>query len=161
SNNYTIAGFANAYVVSDSWGGTEGSYATAMETTLETAAASGISVDFSTGDCGDGTYHSSWPCTASGSANVEYPASSAYSTAVGGTSVFVDNNWNYAFESLWGSYYAGHFYGGTTGGISQFYGPVTWQSSISGFTAGGYNAGTVGDYNMRALPDIAMLADPY
>ena len=29
------------------------------------------------------------------------------------------------------------------------------------FTAGGYNAGTVGQYNKRAIPDIAMLADLY
>ena len=132
-----------------------------MEAVLETAAAFGISFNFSTGDCGDGTYHSSWPCTAAVEAYVEFPASSAFTTAVGGTSTFVDTNWNYAFEALWGSYYGGGFYGGTTGGISKFYGPVSWQSSISSFTAGGYNNGTVGFYNKRAVPDIAMLADPY
>ena len=163
SNNYTIAGFSNAYVVSNSWGISEtmGS-SPSMETDFETAAAHGLSFNFSTGDCGDGTYNSSWPCTSYGvQPSVEYPASSAYTTAVGGSSVFVDNNWNYAFEMVWGSYYQGAFYGGTTGGISQYYGPVSWQNSISGFTAGGYNSGTVGYYNKRALPDIAMLADPY
>ena len=163
SNNYTIAGFSNAYVVSNSWGISELSagYSPAMEAALETAAAFGISFNFSTGDCGDGTYNSSWPCSAAVEAYVEFPASSAFTTAVGGTSTFVDNNWSYAFEALWGSYYGGSFYGGTTGGISKFYGPVSWQSSISSFTAGGYNNGTVGFYNKRAVPDIAMLADPY
>ena len=163
SNNYTIGGFSNAYVVSNSWGLSELSvgHSPAMETALQTAAAFGISFNFSTGDCGDGTYNSSWTCTAGAEASVEFPASSAYVTAVGGTSVFVDNNWNYAFESLWGSYYAGSFYAGTTGGISKFYGPVSWQKSIMNFTAGGYNNGTIGSYNKRAVPDIAMLADPY
>jgi subtilase family serine protease len=37
----------------------------------------------------------------------------------------------------------------------------SWQSSISSFTAGGYNAGTIGSYNKRAVPDVGMLADPY
>ncbi|MCL9685137.1 S53 family peptidase [Legionella maioricensis] len=163
SNNYTIAGFSNAYVVSNSWGISELSagHSPAMEAALQTAAAFGISFNFSTGDCGDGTYNSSWPCSAAAEAYVEFPASSAFTTAVGGTSAFVDNNWNYAFEALWGSYYSGNFYAGTTGGISKFYGPVSWQSSIMNFTAGGYNNGTVGFYNKRAVPDIAMLADPY
>lgn len=163
NNNYSIAGFPNAYVVSNSWGISE-TYGSspAMETRLEIAAAHGISFNFSTGDCGDGTYNSSWPCSMnSAQANVQYPASSAFTSAVGGTSTFVDNNWNYAFETLWGSYYNGAYYGGTTGGISQFYGPVSWQNSISNFIAGGYTLGTVGAYGKRALPDIAMLADPY
>lgn len=163
NNNYTIAGFPNAYVVSNSWGISEVYGRSAgMETMLEIAAAHGISFNFSTGDCGDGTYNSTWPCSKnSAQANVQYPASSAFTTAVGGTSAFVDNNWNYAFETLWGSYYDGAYYGGTTGGISQFYGPVAWQSSISNFLAGGYTLGSVGAYAKRALPDIAMLADPY
>jgi len=163
TNNYTIAGFNNAYVVSNSWGLDESSGSSpAMETHLETAAGAGISFNYSTGDCGDGTYSSSWPCSIIGATpTVEYPASSAYTTAVGATSMFVDNNWNYAFEALWGSYYDGAFYGGTTGGISQFYGPVTWQNSISNFYAGGYTNGPVSSYGKRALPDIAMLGDPY
>lgn len=161
NNDFVIAGFSNAYVISDSWGGPEYA-ASPLETTFATAASHGISVNFSTGDCGDNTYNSSWPCTSGGSSpSVEYPASSIYVTAVGGTSLFVNDQWAYAFEGLWGSYYAGAYYGGTTGGISQFYGPVSWQSSISSFTAGGYTSGTVGSYNKRALPDIAMLADPY
>lgn len=162
NNNFTIAGFSNAYVVSNSWGGSETTGSEpGVESTLEKAAAHGISFNFSTGDCGDQTYNSSWPCTIQGATpTVEFPASSAFVTAVGGTSLFVDNNWNYAFEALWGSRLDSGFYAGTTGGVSQFYGPVTWQSSISGFTAGGY-AGTVGSYNKRVLPDISMSADPY
>ena len=163
TSNYTIGGFTNAYVVSNSWGysETEGP-SPGTETSLEKAAAFGISFDFSSMDCGDGTYSSSWTCTAEGAhPTVQYPASSSYTTAVGGSSLFVDNNWNYSFEALWGSYYDGAFYAGSTGGISQLYGPVAWQGSINSFTAGGYTAGTVGSYNKRAVPDVAMLADPY
>ena len=176
TNDYTIAGFPNAYVVSNSWGSTEShSVAPFMETILEKAAAHGISFNFSTGDCGDETYTSS-QCTNDDSPSpevisVNYPASSAYVTAVGGTSVFVDNSWNYAFETVWGTYINfvdddplpldhGFVFGGG-GGISQYYGPVALQRSINGFTAGGYGAGTVGQYNKRALPDIAMLGDPF
>ena len=142
-----------------------------MEAMLEMAAVQGISFNFSTGDCGDETYTSN-QCRHDENPeliSVNYPASSAYVTAVGGTSLFVDYNWNYAFETGWGTYIysaddddlgPGFVFGGG-GGISKYYGPVAWQSSISGFTAGGYNAGSVGQYNKRALPDIAMLADPY
>ncbi|MGL5742215.1 MAG: hypothetical protein ACRCXC_06550 [Legionella sp.] len=59
SNNFTIAGFSNAYVISNSWSGPESSSIdpnTSMEQSLQTAAAFGISVQFSSGDCGDNTY---------------------------------------------------------------------------------------------------------
>jgi len=160
TNNYRIGGFAHTYVMSNSWSGTEpGAYDPALETSIEIAAAHGISFNVSTGDCGDNTYSNSG-CEASSQPAVNYPGSSAFSTAVGGTSLFVDNNWHYAFESLWGSYFNGQFNGGSGGGISQNVDAVSWQNSISHFTAGGYTAGTIGAYNKRAVPDIAMLADP-
>jgi subtilase family serine protease len=156
SNNHTIASFSNASVVSNSWGFYESSGVfPSMETTLETAAANGISFSFSSGDCGDNFN----TCEFVGQIEVNYPSSSAFVTSIGGTSAFVDNSWNYAFETGWGTFTTQFVYGGG-GGISQDYGPVTWQNSISNFTAGGYTAGTVGHYDKRALPDVAMLADP-
>ncbi|MCW8398651.1 S53 family peptidase [Legionella sp. PATHC038] len=163
-NKFTIAGFSNAYVISNSWSGEE-TLDPSFEHTLELAAAAGISVNFSSGDCGDNTYITEKKCTPPRppSPTVDYPSSSAYVTAVGATALFVDTNYRYAFETVWGSVkndsgsYA--FDGGTGGGISRFYGPVTWQNSISNYTAGGY--GVINNYGKhRALPDIAMLGDP-
>ena len=133
-----------------------------METDLEIAAMYGLSLDYSSGDCGNNIYatHTTTCVTGSTTPTVNYPASSAYVTAIGGSSLFVDNAYQYAFETGWGSYQDEDFLFGSGGGISQLYGPVAWQSSISSFTAGGYPNGTVGQYNKRALPDIAMLADP-
>lgn len=161
-NNYTLAGFANAYVISNSWSSPENGIDTALESTLELAAAAGISVNFSSGDCGDNTYTTQTKCSGTGASSlaVNYPSSSAYVTAVGATALFVDQNYRYAFETVWGTVNSALAYGGGTGGgISQYYGPVAWQSSISNFTAGGY--GVINSYgSRRALPDIAMLGDP-
>ncbi|CAM2876418.1 serine protease, subtilase family [Legionella steigerwaltii] len=163
-NNFTIAGFSNAYVISNSWSGQE-ILDTSFEQTLQLAATAGISVNFSSGDCGDNTYITEKKCTPprSPSPTVEYPSSSAYVTAVGATALFVDTNYRYAFETVWGSVKnvnGNYSYdGGTGGGISQFYKPGNWQNSISNYTAGGY--GVISNYGKRrALPDIAMLGDP-
>lgn len=164
NDNFTIAGFPNAYVISNSWSSLEISDI-AFEQTLELAAAAGISVNFSSGDCGDNTYTTDKKCTPPrpSSPVVDYPSSSAYVTAVGATALFVDTNYRYAFETVWGSVKNTNgsfsYDGGTGGGISQFYGPVAWQNSIRNFTAGGY--GVINNYGShRALPDIAMLGDP-
>ncbi|MDR3441658.1 MAG: S53 family peptidase [Legionella sp.] len=159
-NNYSIAGFANAYVISNSWSSPE-SFDAALESTLQLAAASGISVNFSSGDCGDNTYTNSGKCNGTwpSAPTVNYPSSSAYVTAVGATALFVDNKYRYAFETVWGTVRSLAYDGGTGGGISQFYGPVSWQSSISNYTAGGY--GVITNFGTRrALPDVAMLGDP-
>ncbi|CAM4443140.1 MAG: hypothetical protein LEGION0403_FIIPPAGN_00140 [Legionella sp.] len=164
-NNYSINSFSNAYVISNSWSSAE-TNDPALESTLELAAAAGISVNFSSGDCGDNTYPTASKCSGawpSSPLTVNYPSSSAYVTAVGATALFVDANYRYAFETVWGTVRSISgtlsYAGGTGGGISQYYGPVTWQSSISSFTAGGY--GVISSFgNLRALPDVAMLGDP-
>lgn len=164
-NNFTIGGFSNAYVISNSWSSGE-ILDNALESTLELAAAAGISVDFSSGDCGDNTYPTQTKCTGHwpSSPTVHYPSSSAYVTAVGATALFVDSTYRYAFETVWGTVKThngtSEYDGGTGGGISQFYGPVAWQNSISQFTAGGY--GVISNFgSRRSLPDIAMLGDPH
>lgn len=158
NNNYTIAGFHNATVVSNSWGEQEGFGFWPIESTLELAAAHGISFNFSTGDCGDGSYVSASCSPILPQKNVQYPASSAYVTAIGGTSLFVDSTWKYAFETVWGTFYNNAFNFGGGGGISRYFGPVAWQNAINFFIAGGY--GPIYQFNKRALPDISMVADP-
>lgn len=164
NESYSIGGFDNAYVISNSWSSPE-TQDVALETRLQLAAAAGISVNFSSGDCGDNTYTNAGKCNGSwpSAPMVDYPSSSAFVTAVGATALFVDNNYRYAFETVWGAVKTVSgvlsYTGGTGGGISQFYGPVAWQSAISSFTAGGY--GQISTFsNYRAIPDIAMLGDP-
>lgn len=151
-NNFMIGGFPNAYVISNSWGGPEVDDP-ALENALEIAASSGISVNFSSGDCGDNTYTNNKKCTGSGSPTVNYPASSPFVTAVGATTLFVNHQYQYAFETVWGTVKDSQYDGGTGGGISSIYGPVNWQNSIHNFYAGGY--GSLNNYpDKRALPDI-------
>lgn len=167
-NKSNIAGFNNAYVISNSWGGPD-HLDQALETQLQLATASGISVNFSSGDCGDDTYATSKKCTGYSSVPASnYPASSPYVTAVGATALFVDKNYQYAFETVWGTVKPENaqktkyvYDGGTGGGVSKVYGPVSWQkSTIYSFTAGGYGPLSQFKY-MRAVPDVAMLGDPH
>ena len=153
SNHFSIAGFANAYVISNSWGGVE--YPNnATNGSFEQAAAEGLSINFASGDDGDNIQRH-------GSLSVMYPASSQYVTAVGGTSLFVGEQWDYAFETGWGTRsVSGVFQSGSGGGLSRYYPLPAWQRSIGAFVAGGYSQGTIAKYKGRALPDISMLGDP-
>ncbi len=152
SGNHSFADFSNTFVSSNSWGSNE-YFDPTLEMNLQKAAMSGMSVNFSSADCGDGSYNSHWPCTHHSHAPVvQYPASSANATAIGGTSLFVDSNHHYAFESGWGSVktvppsITPTFYAGSTGGISNFYSAPQWQknTTFQGFTAGGY--GVIANY---------------
>ena len=158
NNNYSIGGFPNAFIISNSWGGAGSEGDPVLDPALQLAAASGLSLNFGSGDCGDQTYHSFLCSAVATTPTVFYPASSSYASAIGGSSLFVDNNWSYAFESGWGTYANGQFQAGSGGGISQVFSAPFWQNSIRGFSAGGY-PGIVGNYGNRALPDIAMLGD--
>ncbi|MBN9227882.1 MULTISPECIES: S53 family peptidase [Legionella] len=159
NNQFTLGGFTNAYVVSNSWGSAYDLQNEPLDATLQVATGMGASINFAAGDCGDQTYHSSWPCAKIGNdPSIGFPASSAYVTSVGGSSLFVDSNYNYAFESGWGTYKNGKLYSGSMGGVSKWRSFPSWQAPISNFTAGGY--GIVGSTN-RAIPDIAMVADYY
>ena len=76
--------------------------------------------------------------------SVEYPASSPNVVAVGGTSLFVDSNYNYVTELAWDA-------GG--GGTSNLEPAPMWQFDDMAVPT----ASTTG---LRALPDIAMAAGP-
>lgn len=106
------------------------------------AAAQGQTVFTSTGDNG-----SACPVVGvtngvplSGAAGmVEYPASSPYVVAVGGTTLTTDANFNYIAEVGWDA-------GG--GGISAWEGSPFWQQPVLPTTAAG-----------KAIPDVSMDAD--
>jgi subtilase family serine protease len=163
-------------VISNSWGNFEalGNPARFNRDTriLEMAAAQGIDVNFSTGDFGDNS-------PVLGFATVQFPASSPFATAVGGTSMALnlDNN-RILFQTGWGTnltqiadtvslgsppvvpprkvpgagYLPGSFRGfqfGSGGGASGVFPRPSFQSSLPA------------PENTRLLPDISWLADPF
>jgi subtilase family serine protease len=125
-------------------------YVKPFEDTLIQAAAEGIGVYFSSGDSGDETVNH-------GFATTDWPASSPWVTAVGGTSLGVDQSGARAIETGWGtsSYNCdattlactrtGWLYG-AGGGVSQLFAKPSYQSALS--TSG------------RAVPDVSALGDP-
>ena len=125
-------------------------YVKPYEDTLIQAAAEGIGVYFSSGDSGDET-------STFGFATTDWPASSPWVTAVGGTSLGVDQNNTRAIETGWGtSSYScntttlvctrtGWLYG-SGGGVSVVF-PKPWYQS--GLNLSG-----------RGVPDVAALGDP-
>jgi subtilase family serine protease len=144
------------------------------------AAAEGIGLNFSSGDSGDEVANT-------GVKSVDYPASSPWVTAIGGTSLFLNSDNSYNFETGWGNKLdklascatsvpdpstglkdcttydkstaaSLGFQGGAGGGLSYNFTAQPWQSAAIGSdTASGF--GTVGTH--RAVPDVSMLADPY
>jgi subtilase family serine protease len=147
-------------VISNSYGFPEalfGAYTVqGFEQVLKKAAAAGINVDFSSGDGGD---------QGTGSPNgggQSYPATSAYVTAIGGTSIGIPNGTKDGAEVGWGNNasilsfaldsvldppFVLGFQGGSGGGESTFIAKPSWQKSLPG--------------TGRQEPDISALADPY
>ncbi len=119
----------------------------------EEAAASGITLDFSTGDSGD--YDA-----ALGAKDVSTPSDSPWVTAVGGTSLAIPGAGG-PVDTSWGNYRAqlGYttaplatpllqgFYAGGGGGESAFLAKPSWQQALPG--------------TGRQQPDLSMIADPY
>jgi kumamolisin len=136
-------------VISISWGGPESSWTqqslTAFDQTFQDAAAMGITVCVAAGDNGssDGA--------TDGSDNVDFPASSPYALACGGTSVQASGN-SITSETVWNDGAQG---GATGGGISTFFPSPPYQEGLSAaLTAGGTRPLT-----HRGVPDVAGDAD--
>jgi subtilase family serine protease len=127
-------------------------FVTPVENILVQAAAEGIGVYFSSGDNGDETQ-------VEGYATPDWPASSPWVTAVGGTSLGVTATGTRAFETYWGTdKYTksadgtswsplGWLYGGG-GGISRLFSVPPWQQPVAGSATG------------RVVPDVSMIGDP-
>jgi subtilase family serine protease len=112
------------------------------DTALAQAAAQGQTFFASTGDTGSScAVAGTNGVPLSGPPDTEYPASSPYAVAVGGTTLDTDNNDNYQAEIAWNA-------GG--GGISPVETAPKWQSGAVPTSAAG----------LRGVPDIALDADP-
>jgi kumamolisin len=137
-------------VISISWGGPESSWTsqamTAMDDALQAAAAMGITVCVASGDNGssDGV--------SDGASHVDFPASSPFALACGGTSLLAAQN-GIASETVWNDGGEG---GASGGGISSFFATPAWQSNLSAFTSAGKSV----PLSMRGVPDVAGDADP-
>lgn len=149
-------------VISNSWGSielaTDPEFRAAVDGILQAVASMGIAVNFSSGDSGDESINL-------GVADVDFPASSPWVTAIGGVSLSLRKNGSIAFQTAWGNNLTeiadtaglgsppvdpvnneGFVFGGG-GGVSDVYPQPRFQRRLPG--------------NRRMVPDISWLADPY
>jgi subtilase family serine protease len=155
-----------ADIVSNSWGGTEDTQtpdlAAAYDQVFQFGAVEGIGFYYSSGDDGDEVANS-------GTKQVEIPASSAWVTAVGGTSLAVGKGDSYLWETGWGTEKAvlsadgkswvdfpGAFTSGAGGGTSKTVAEPSYQKGVVPDALAKANSA---DGN-RVVPDIAAIADP-
>jgi subtilase family serine protease len=131
-------------------------YVTSVEQTIEQGVIEGIGIYYSSGDFGDNSLLFGIAPTAN------WPASSPFVTAVGGTSLGVGAGDSYVGETGWSTarqrlvYSNGSpdhwstevFTGGGGGGPSHIF-PAPW-----------YQGGVSTDDGMRTTPDISMDGDP-
>ena len=143
-------------VISNSYGSAEATFGAytvkGFDQVLETAAAAGIAVNFASGDTGDEGLGNA--------GGALYPASSAFVTSIGGTSIAIPNGSGGTADVGWGSDAVllsqgltavvdppqRAFFGGSGGGTSSFFAKPAFQQSLPG--------------TARSLPDIAADADP-
>ena len=154
-----------ADIVSNSWADLESDSDAGSDAVYDQVfmrgAVEGIGFYFSSGDYGDEQSHS-------GTKQVNSPSALPWVTAVGGTSLALDKNGDYRFETGWGTAQAGLSAGGKS-----------WGRLPGVFTAGGgggtssrvdepaYQVNTVpaalaganGGGRHRVVPDVAAVAD--
>jgi len=135
--------------VSISWGQSEDQWTaqarTALDQAFADAAALGVTVCVAAGDNGSADGQND------GAAHVDYPASSPYALACGGTSLRLTAAGKELSEEVWND---GPGKGATGGGISDLYPVPTWQSTCGVPNRAG--ATTTG----RGVPDVSADADP-
>jgi kumamolisin len=135
-------------VISISWGGAENSWTasarTAMESALEDAATLGVTVTVACGDNGssDGQEGST--------PHVDFPASSPYALACGGTRLSSSGT-SITAEVVWNETASGE--GATGGGVSVEFALPAWQQAVGVPKAPNGQSG-------RGVPDVAGNADP-
>ena len=153
-------------VISNSWGmpevGTSKAYFRAAEDVFMQAAAQGITMLYSSGDTGDGI-------DAFGIRTVQYPASSRWVTAVGGTTLNVGPTGARVWEQAWGESVAdldqatgawdpdppGIYAGGSTGGTSRVFRQPRYQRGKVPSVYSTYFGGRA-----RVVPDVGLIGDP-
>lgn len=171
-----------AQVVTDSWGDDGGDLfddaatRSSVDTILTMAATTGISVLFSSGDNGD-------EFSTLGLTSADYPPSSPWVTAVGGTSLEVGATGQRTYETGWstdrsqecttvllgvpgcstatiGTWLPLTQDGGSGGGTSYQYTQPTWQAGVVPTDLATRNSAVTGPVPYRVVPDISMDADP-
>jgi subtilase family serine protease len=172
----------SADIVTNSWTGPEdgldAATRTAFDQVFEQGATEGIGFDFASGDCG---YND--PGTGCGGAELSsqpranYPSSSPWVTAVGGTSLAIGPRGGYQWETGWGDMvvpqhgaswrrpppgrYPADFAYGAGGGTSVYYRQPSWQAGIvPAKVASRSPRGQAGAVRMREVPDVALDGDP-
>jgi kumamolisin len=139
----------NPSVISISWGGAESTWTSqslqSYNSALEAAAAVGISICIAAGDDG------STDGVTDGLQHVDFPASSPYALACGGTHL-IGSGSTITDEVVWNDLPDG---GATGGGVSATFPLPSWQ-------AGAHVPPSVnpGNFVGRGLPDVAGDADP-
>jgi kumamolisin len=137
-------------VISISWGSAESNWTsqamTAMDDAFQAAATLGITICVASGDSGssDGV--------SDGSDHVDFPASSPFALACGGTSLTASNT-SITSEVVWNDGAQG---GAGGGGVSSFFALPNWQSGLQ--TTGADGARTA--LGKRGVPDVSGDADP-
>jgi kumamolisin len=119
---------------------------TAMDDAFQAASTLGISVCVASGDNG------SSDAVTDGSDHVDFPASSPFALACGGTSLKATAS-AISGEVVWNDGASG---GASGGGISAFFATPAWQANLSAVKT----QGTRTPLSMRGVPDVAGNADP-
>ena len=167
-----------ASIVTDSWGEPYDVDALVAVDDLifQVGAVEGIGFFFSSGDNG---YESPDEDPGSDTIQVDYPASSPWVTAVGGTSLAIGRSKNYEFETSWGTLldplasngkswestppgvYPDYYDGSSGGGVSSVYTQPWYQAGVvPNSLATSLPNGTTSSTPMRVVPDVSALADP-
>ena len=140
----------NPSVISISWGGPESTWSqqslTEFNTLLEDAATLGVTVCIAAGDNG------STDGVTDGLQHVDFPASSPYALACGGTKLTASNN-QYGSEVVWNE--TAQQEGATGGGVSDTFPLPTYQTKIN--VPKSVNPG---NFAGRGVPDVSGDADP-
>jgi kumamolisin len=129
-------------VISISWGGPESSWTqqarNALNQAIQGASTIAVSVCVASGDGGssDGVND--------GASHVDFPASSPYALACGGTTLTGSGS-TIASETAWSD---------SGGGVSDFFTRPSWQANVA------VPAPPAGSQGGRGVPDVAADADP-
>ena len=129
-------------VLTISWG-SSGDMNDYLAAAFQACITKGILVFNSSGDDGGNNWQA------------EYPASSRYVIAAGGTSIYLNSNNTYNAETVWS---------GSGGGISTYNSRPTWQTTPPIYYRTYSKTGVLGASTLvfnRGVPDISAPADPY
>jgi len=136
-------------VISLSWGALEtqwGFNGLNLNNLFLQAIALGITIVTATGDYGSRAYASD-PVY-----SVQFPSSSPYVLACGGTTLAINNNGTIASEVVWNT---GN--NGSAGGTSSIYNLPAYQANL---TTTKYPSNTVSPVTYRGIPDVALNGNP-